>query len=49
MRMPAQQATLTARGIGPALTIGHVGGLVLTAIVLELRHRFPAAVIRTRP
>jgi len=44
----AQQAILVARGTGPALTIGHVGDLVVTPVVLELRHRFPAAVIRTR-
>ncbi len=44
----AEEATLAARGTGPALTIGHVGDLVVTEIVLQLRHRFPAAVIRTR-
>lgn len=44
----AQQATLAARGAGPALTIGHVGDLVVTPVVLKLRRRFPAAVIRTR-
>ena len=44
----AQQATLAARGTGPALTIGHVGDLVVTPVVLELRRHFPAAVIRTR-
>ena len=43
----AQRATLAARGTGPALTIGYVGDLVVTPVVLELRHRFPAAIIRT--
>ena len=44
----AQRATLAARGAGPALTIGHVGDLVITPVVRELRHRFPAASVRTR-
>jgi DNA-binding transcriptional LysR family regulator len=44
----AAQAVLAARGAGPALTIGHVGDLVVTPIVRQLRDRFPAAVIRTR-
>jgi DNA-binding transcriptional LysR family regulator len=44
----AQQATLAARGAGPVLVIGYVGDLVITPVVLELRHHFPAAVIRTR-
>jgi DNA-binding transcriptional LysR family regulator len=42
------QAILTARGTGTTLTIGHVGDLVATPIVQELRRRFPAAAIHTR-
>jgi len=44
----AQQATLAARSTGPVLTIGHLGDLVVTPIVLQLRRRFPAAAVRTR-
>jgi DNA-binding transcriptional LysR family regulator len=44
----AEQATLTARGAAAALTIGHVGDLVATPVLLKLRRRFPAATIRTR-
>lgn len=43
----ARQATLAARGTGPVLAIGYVGDLVVTPVVRELRHRFPAAIIRT--
>jgi DNA-binding transcriptional LysR family regulator len=44
----AQQATLAARGTGPSLTIGHVGDLIVTPIVLDLRRRFPDAAVGSR-
>jgi DNA-binding transcriptional LysR family regulator len=44
----ADQAARATRGAGPALTIGHVGDLVVTPVVRQLRERFPDATIRTR-
>jgi DNA-binding transcriptional LysR family regulator len=46
----AGQAVAGARAAAPApsITIGHVGDLVVTPVVRELRRRFPSSEVRTR-